>query len=117
MERRGLTALDLSWKYADEMVKYLSLRGESRCLPYLLVANPMYYGTPTRLSTVEALAAALFITNHQEEAESLLSVYKWRPTFTTLNLELLEAYAHSRDSAEVVKVQNQFLKQLNMEHT
>lgn len=112
-----MTALDLSWKHADEMVKFLKLRGKSRCLPYLLAANPMYYGNPTRLSTVEALAAALFITNHQEEAKRLLEVYKWGPTFTTLNLELLKAYANSRDSTEVVKVQKQYLRQLHMERT
>lgn len=109
IEEKGLVALDLSWKHADDVAKFLNLRGASRCLPYLIAANPVNYGTPTKLSTVEALAAALFIADLREEAEKLLSVFKWGPTFISLNGELLEAYVQARDSGEVVELQKQFI--------
>ncbi len=102
-------ALDLSWKHADDMAKFLNLRGSSRCLPYLVAANPVNYGKPTKLSTVEALAGALYITNFREEAKRLLSIFKWGPTFLSLNQTLLETYAQAADSGEVVELQRQFL--------
>lgn len=109
LEKRGLVALDLSWKHADDVGKLLSLRGASRCLPYLIAANPINYGKPTKLSTVEALAAALFIAGFEAEAKKLLSVFKWGPTFLSLNEELLTEYAQTRNSLEIVEVQKQFM--------
>ena len=109
LERRGLAAIDCSWIHADEVFE-LSMHGASRCLPYLIAANPTNYGTPTKLSTVEALAAALYIAGFKEEAERLLSIFKWGHTFLELNKERLESYASAKDSTEVVKMQKQFIK-------
>jgi len=108
LERRGLAAIDCSWIHADEVFE-LSMRGASRCLPYLIAANPVNYGTPTKLSTVEALAAALYIAGLRGEAERLLSIFKWGPHFIDLNLKLLESYAQAKDSAEVVELQEKFI--------
>ncbi len=110
IEEKGLVALDFSWKHADEVKKLLSLRGVSRCLPYLVAANPVNYGTPTKLSTVEALAAALYIARFKEEAEKLLSIFKWGPEFVRLNGERLDAYAQASSSGEVVELQKVFMK-------
>jgi len=85
------------------------VHGAPRCLPYLVAANPVNYGIPTKLSTVEALASALYIASHRDEAERLLSRFKWGPNFIELNRELLESYAHARDSAEVVELQERFI--------
>jgi pre-rRNA-processing protein TSR3 len=87
----------------------LGLPRAARCLPYLIAANPVNYGKPTVLSTVEALAAALFVVGLRKNAERLLSVFKWGSTFLSLNRELLEAYAGARDSGEVVRLQEQFM--------
>jgi len=108
MERRGLAAVDCSWIHANDVFE-LSVLGASRCLPYLIAANPTNYGTPTKLSTVEALASALYISGLREKAERLLSIFKWGPQFIELNRKLLEAYAQARDSAEVVKLQETFI--------
>jgi pre-rRNA-processing protein TSR3 len=108
LESRGLAALDCSWVHADDVFE-LSMRGASRCLPYLVAANPVNYGVPTKLSTVEALASALYIAHHREEAERLLSKFKWGLNFIELNRELLESYAHARDSGEVVELQKRFI--------
>jgi len=64
---------------------------------------------PTKLSTVEALAAALYIAGFREEAERLLSIFKWGHTFTELNRELLETYAKAKNSSEVVEMQKIFI--------
>jgi len=108
LERKGLAAIDCSWMHADEVFE-LSMKGASRCLPYLVAANPVNYGVPTKLSTVEALAAALYITGHQAKAERLLSIFKWGLHFIVLNREFLESYAKAKDSLEVVELQKSFI--------
>jgi len=108
IEERGLVALDYSWK-CTENARLIPLIGESRGLPYLVAANPVNYGAPTKLSTVEALAAALYIVDYKERAEQLLSIFKWGPEFIRLNQKLLDAYAKARDSTEVVELQKKFM--------
>lgn len=108
MERHGLAGIDCSWVYADDVLNHFS-RSASRCLPYLIAANPVNYGVPTKLSTVEALSAALYIVGYEQKAERLLSVFKWGLGFITLNQELLESYAHAKDSGEVVEAQRRFI--------
>jgi pre-rRNA-processing protein TSR3 len=76
-----------------------------------VAANPVNYGIPTKLSTVEALAAALYIAGFSEQAKELLSKFKWGPQFIALNAELLEDYAQAKNSADVVKVQNEYINQ------
>jgi pre-rRNA-processing protein TSR3 len=110
LEKRGLIAIDCSWVHADEVFE-LSMRGASRCLPYLIAANPVNYGAPTKLSTVEALAAALYIVGLKDKAERLLSIFKWGPQFINLNRELLDSYAEAKDSGEVVELQTKFMPQ------
>jgi len=110
MKQRGLAALDYSWERVASAPQLPAFRlGASRCLPYLIAANPVNYGTPTKLSTVEALAAALYIGGFKEKAEQLLSVFKWGPQFMHLNQELLDAYSEAKDSSEVVELQKQLM--------
>ena len=59
-----LVALDCSWESAD--VDAFDLRGEHRALPFLVAANPVNFGKPFALTTVEALAAALCILDERE---------------------------------------------------
>ena len=108
MERYGLTALDYSWEQGVQprLPRFLV----SRCLPFLVAANPVNFGTPTKLSTVEALAAALYIADFKSDAEKLLGLFKWGPEFASLNFERLEAYAKAKDSGEVLKLQNGFMQ-------
>jgi len=63
-----------------------------------------------KLSTVEALAAALYIAGFSEQATELLSKFKWGPQFLVLNKEFLEGYAHTKDSTGVVMVQKEFIE-------
>lgn len=110
IERFGLAAIDCSWVHAVEVFsRRMNVR--HRCLPYLVAANPTNYGVPTKLSTAEALAAALYIVGYVEEARRLLSIFKWGLGFLTLNREPLEDYRKAKDSREVVKAQQKYLEQ------
>ncbi|GAB3413469.1 DUF367 family protein [Haloparvum alkalitolerans] len=102
-----LVALDCSWESAGE--KRFSMPGEHRALPYLVAANPVNFGRPMRLTTVEALAAALCIFGERDHAERVLAKFTWGETFLELNEEPLRRYAECEDSAEVVAVQQEYL--------
>jgi pre-rRNA-processing protein TSR3 len=104
----GLAAIDCSWIYANEVFE-LKIDGESRALPYIIAANPVNYGKPTKLSTVEALAAALYIGGFKEKAEQMLSKFKWGLEFIRLNQKFLDAYALAKDSKEIVEMQKKFM--------
>ncbi|HKZ94304.1 MAG TPA: DUF367 family protein [Candidatus Bathyarchaeia archaeon] len=106
--RHGLAAIDCSWIHATQVFE-LSMRGVCRALPYLVAANPVNYGSPTKLSTVEALAAALCIAGFAGEAQKLLSKFKWGPEFLRLNQVYLDAYADAKNSAEIVELQSRFM--------
>jgi pre-rRNA-processing protein TSR3 len=108
IQEHGLVALDCSWEHAEKVLSG-HVRGTSRCLPLLVAGNPVNFGKPTKLTTVEALAAALIIAGFQEEARELLSVFKWGHTFLDLNGERLEKYATAKNSAEVVELQRAFM--------
>ena len=102
-----LVALDCSWETAEE--EAFSLRGTHRSLPFLVASNPVNYGTPFQLNTVEAFAGALCILGEREQAERILSYFSWGQTFLDLNDEPLRRYAACEDSSEVVAVQDDYL--------
>lgn len=104
----GITSVDCSWARIDDL-PWRSLRGFHRALPYLVAANPVNYGKPTRLSTAEALAAALYILSFKREAERLLAAFKWGASFLSLNRKLMEAYSEAADSQQVAELQKDFV--------
>lgn len=108
IERYGLAALDCSWEHAEKVL-LTHVRGTSRCLPVLIAGNPVNFGKATKLSTVEALAAALYIAGFEDEARKMLGIFKWGHTFLDLNHDWLESYKKARDSREIVEIQERFL--------
>src|SRR5207244_8458352 len=108
---KGILGLDCSWRQAKE-VCCRKLGGKHRRLPGLLPANPTHYSRLGILSSLEALAASLFILGEDSRAEGLLALYKWGPTFETLNKEPLEAYRNAKSEAEVLKLEREFFPQL-----
>ncbi|MHA2168426.1 MAG: DUF367 family protein [Candidatus Kariarchaeaceae archaeon] len=107
----GIVAIDGSWKLIQKTDKIFT-RGIPRALPFLMAANPVNYGRPTRLTCVEALAATLWILGENKHATSLLSKFRWGNTFIDINIKRLEAYAACSNSSEVVNIQEQFMSQL-----
>nr|WP_305794477.1 DUF367 family protein [Halomarina rubra] len=102
-----LVALDCSWETAER--EAFDLRGRHRALPFLVAGNPVNYGTPFQLNTVEAFAGALCILGEREQAEAILSKFRWGHTFLELNEEPLRRYAACANSEEVVAVQQEYL--------
>jgi pre-rRNA-processing protein TSR3 len=96
IEQSGLLIIDCSWKRAEEVFTK-RFRGIQRKLPSLLAANPVNYGRINKLSSVEALAAALYIANFKEQAKRILNPFKWGWVFIELNREPLEEYATVKD--------------------
>jgi len=105
--KKGLVAIDCSWERVDQALT-TSLPGIGRRLPTLLAANPTNYAKPHKLSSVEALAAALYILGFKTQATKLLSLFKWGETFVSLNLEPLEAYSLAVDRESMKIAESQF---------
>ncbi len=110
--RRGLVVLDCSWERAEETFKNARriARLTPRGLPFLLPANPVSYGKAGRMSSLEAVAGALFILGDRAHAHRVAAAQKWGPTFLQLNAEPLEEYAAAVDSTEVVRIQRAYLE-------
>ncbi len=104
---RSITALDCSWEVLDA-IPYGSWR-RRRALPFLVAANPVNFGRPWRLSSVEALAAALYILGEPEQAVQILESVPWGRRFLELNEEPLDLYSAAKDSLEVVHIQGFYL--------
>ena len=102
----GLSVIDTSWKRGP-FPQLLDHR--QRALPYLLAANPVNYGKPFVLSSVEALAAALVILGHEGQANAILGKFAWGKQFLLLNAEPLREYRKAQTRADVVAAQGQFV--------
>ncbi len=104
----SITVLDCSWAVLDtSMVRSWRRR---RALPFLLAANPVNFGKPFKLSSVEAFAAALVILGERDQARAILEKFGWGLRFLEVNQEPLELYARAKDSREVVAIQAAYLE-------
>jgi len=104
---RSITVLDCSWVVLDTgSVRSWRIR---RALPFLMAANPVNFGKPCMLSSIEALAASLYILGERERAAQLLSKVSWGIRFLEVNREPLDLYTEAKDSSEIIKIQEQYL--------
>ena len=79
----GLIVIDCSWK---KLLKISELDSDNcRKLPPLIAANPINYGKWEKLSSAEALAAALYLTNFNKYGDLILSKFTWGIQFKELN--------------------------------
>jgi len=88
----SVTGIDCSWSLADKtfVKKFTGIR---RKLPPLFAGNPVNYSKLNKLTTVEAISAALYILGHQDLSLKMLDKFKWGHTFYELNKELLDEYS------------------------
>ncbi|WP_440060132.1 DUF367 family protein [Thermogladius sp. 4427co] len=107
VENHGITVVDASWNKLSPRV-FDNVRGVHVRLPPLLAANPVNYGRLCILSSIEAAAAALYITGFSEDYNRLLGLYKWMKTFHDLNRELLEDYSRAEDERGLIEVIKQY---------
>ncbi len=108
-EKNGMLAVDCSWKNAEKSFDFLDKRCNSRALPFIVAANPVNYGRPFKLTTLEAFATAVYILGDTEKAEGMLNLYKWGPSFLTLNKEPLEDYRNAKNSSEIINIMKQYM--------
>jgi pre-rRNA-processing protein TSR3 len=85
--RYGLIVIDCSWETTDSFFTHKFRTG--RKLPHLLAANTINYGKWDKLSSAEAVTAALFLTGFEDEAKNVLESFSWGLEFFKIN-QLLE---------------------------
>ena len=105
----GILAVDCSWKNAEACFNRLEKTSESRALPFVVASNPVNFGKPFKLTTLEAFAAALYILGETEYAKEILKIYKWGPHFLELNKQPLEDYRKAENSAEIIQVMKHYI--------
>ncbi|MCL7411763.1 MAG: DUF367 family protein [Methanosarcinaceae archaeon] len=107
---RGITVLDCSWEEVERVFPQLQIKDlQHRALPYLLAANPVNFGKPFKLNSVEAFAASLYILGHKEQASTILAKFNWGHTFLELNHEPLEDYSKAKNSREILQIQDEYM--------
>ncbi|HUT27364.1 MAG TPA: DUF367 family protein [Methanomassiliicoccales archaeon] len=104
VKAHGILVMDLSWENIESFPK-IRKDAAHRALPYMLAANPVNWGKPMKLTSAEAVAAALYILGETEQAHEVLSKFNWGEQFILLNKEPLERYSEAESSQEVVSIQ------------
>jgi pre-rRNA-processing protein TSR3 len=108
-KKNGIIAVDCSWKNAENSFEYLDKRNYSRALPFVIAVNPVNYGQPLKLTTLEAFATALYILGETNHAKKILNIYKWSPHFLELNKEPLGDYKKAKNSKEIIEFMKQYI--------
>lgn len=96
----SIIGIDCSWNLVDQIFSK-KFTGIKRKLPPLLAGNPVNYSKLNKLTTVEALSAALFILGSNDQALELLDKFKWGHTFYELNQNLLEEYTKLENESQI----------------
>lgn len=107
IRQNGICVIDCSWERAGEVFEHPP-RGQNRRLPILLAGNPTNYAKPGRLSSVEAIAAALYITGFRNLAQRILREFSWGETFLTLNHDPLEDYSRRRTETGIMRSEREY---------
>ncbi len=109
VKRWGITVIDSSWNKSDEEFFMKFNNKFSRRLPFLLAGNPINYAKPFKLSSIEAVAAALYIVEEVELAYEIMNKVKWGHTFLELNRDLLELYK-GKGKEEILNIEAEVMK-------
>lgn len=108
-KNHGIMAVDCSWENAEHSFDFLNKRCTPRALPFLIAVNPVNYGKPFKLTTLEAFAATLYIIGETDYAFEILKIYNWGPQFLELNKEPLEDYRKAKNSTEIIKIMKYYV--------
>jgi len=103
----SITGIDCSWNLVTSTFKK-PFTGISRKLPPLLAGNPVNYSKLNKLSTVEALAGAVYILGESDLTHNLLQKFKWGNTFFELNKNLLQDYSKAQSEAEILEICHEY---------
>ena len=104
---RSITGIDCSWNFADQtFVKKFG--GISRKLPYLLAGNSVNFSKLGKLTTVEAIAASLYLLEFENQSTELLGKFKWGHTFLDLNKNLLNDYQNATSEGQIQNIAKEY---------
>ena len=103
----AVVGVDCSWRLAGAEFSR-DLGPTRRRLPPLLAGNPLNYSKASKLTTAEALAAALFILGFPDRGRALLSRFPWGHTFCELNEGLLAEYSRLTDEAGLAGILSEY---------
>ena len=104
---RSITGIDCSWNFADQtFVK--KFEGISRKLPYLLAGNSVNFSKLGKLTTVEAIAASLYLLGFENQSTELLRKFKWGHTFLDLNKNLLNDYQNATSEGQIQNIAKEY---------
>ncbi|MFW5945620.1 MAG: DUF367 family protein [Candidatus Natronoplasma sp.] len=106
-KKGGIRAIDCTWTEAEEKIPEYE---NGRALPYLVAVNPINYGKPFQLTTVEAIAAALYIFGEEDQASEILSIFNWGEQFIEMNKNPLNDYQEAKNSSDIVEIQKEYMK-------
>jgi pre-rRNA-processing protein TSR3 len=106
----SLVVLDCSWKRIEDSLNVIGEKTmlEGRTLPSLLAANPVSWGNVGRLSSVEALAAALTILGFMDQAAIILKPFQFGEQFLHLNRAPLKDYANATSRKHIEELQYEY---------
>ncbi len=104
--QRGILLIEGSWNRDDLLYKFHF--SVERKLPVLIASNPVNYGKREKLSSAEALCAALFITGYRELSREIMGKFHWGHTFFELNGNLLDEYAAAESEQEIEQIQKEY---------
>ena len=110
LDQFGMSLIDCSWARLEEIPFRQMQAGHHRLLPFLVAANTVNYGRPSKLSCAEAAAATLYICGKFDAAVAVMQEFSWGMEFLRLNQEVLDIYAACSDADEVVMRQNEWLE-------
>ena len=105
-EEKGLVVVDGSWNRINTIENLKGKNGKK--LPLLLPVNPVNYGKPGKLSSLEALAAALYIMGYSELAENVISKYSWAQNFIKTNIDPLNDYMKCTCDNDCIRIQGYY---------
>ncbi|MFO8019494.1 MAG: DUF367 family protein [Promethearchaeia archaeon] len=79
----GLVVIDCSWNKI--LNRNIPETQNPRRLPSLVAANPINYGKWEKLSSAEAIIAALYLTGFSKNAKKLANLFRWGQEFLRIN--------------------------------
>ncbi len=99
----SITGIDCSWNLAGQTFtkKFIGIK---RKLPPLFAGNPVNYSKLNKLTTVEAISAALYILGHQDHSLKMLDKFKWGHTFFYVKRQLLGEYSKIESENEIEEI-------------
>jgi pre-rRNA-processing protein TSR3 len=75
----------------------------------MVAVNPVNYGKAFKLSCVEAFSATLFLAGFYNEADFLLSHFKWGSSFLDVNKEIFDQYKNCQTAEELKQVGEKYV--------